>query len=68
MAKTTRDFKATNAMIDLEQMKIVEFPKKKDDTTKVYDLLNELKKWDKVEGISFTISLSEEIEPESEEY
>lgn len=68
MAKTTRDFVANNAMIDFENMKIIEAPKKKDEPYKIYDLLNELKKWDKVEGMNFSIRLTEEIVPESEEY
>ena len=68
MAKQSKDFSATNAMIDFEQMKIVEFSKKKDDPVKVYDLTKILEEWNKIEGISFKIGLSEDIEPESNTY
>jgi hypothetical protein len=68
MAKTSKDFSASNAMIDFEQMKIVEFPKKKDDEVKVYDLTKILKEWNEIRGISFKIGLSEDIEPESNTY
>jgi len=68
MAKQSKDFSASNAMIDFKQMKIVEFPKKKDDEVKVYDLTKILEEWNKIEGISFKIGLSEDIEPESNTY
>lgn len=68
MAKTTKDFSSSNSMIDFEGMKLIELPKKKDDPTKVYNLEDILKQFNGVEGITFTISTKQEIEPESNEY
>lgn len=68
MAKKTIDFIASNAVILFDEMKIVELPKKKDDQAKVYDLAEVLKEFNGLEGVSFSISTKEEIEPISNEY
>jgi hypothetical protein len=68
MARTTLDFNANNAVIDFEEMKIIELPKKKDDPTKVYDLNKILQQFNGVEGITFKISTQQDVEPDSTEY
>ena len=65
MAKKTRAFKATNAMIDREKMLLVEFTK---DGQNVYNLNKILQDWNGVDGITFSITLNEDIEPDSTEY
>ena len=65
MAKRTRAFKATNAMIDKEKMVLVEFTK---DGQNVYDLNKILENWNGVDGIAFNITLNEEIEPDDTVY
>lgn len=65
MAKETRGFKATNAMIDFENMKLIEYTK---DGTNVYLLNKVLQEWNGVEGISFNITLNQEIEPDERSY
>lgn len=65
MAKQTRAFKATNAMIDKEKMVLVEFTK---DGQNVYDLNKILENWNGVDGIAFNITLNEEIEPDDTVY
>ncbi len=65
MAKETRGFKATNAMLDVENMKLIEYTK---DGTNVYLLNKILQEWNGVDGISFSITLNQEIEPDVTEY
>ncbi len=65
MAKETRGFKATNAMLDVENMKLIEYTK---DGTNVYLLNKILQEWNGVDGISFSITLNQEIEPDETEY
>lgn len=65
MAKNQMGFKATNAMIDKENMKIVEYVK---DGVNVYHIDKLLTEWNGVEGISFSISLNKEREPDETEY
>ena len=65
MAKNQRGFKATNAMIDKENMKLVEFTK---EGSNVYLLDKILADWNGVEGISFSITLNQEIAPDETEY
>ena len=65
MAKETKAFKATNAMIDFEGMKLIEFTK---DAQNVYSLEKILQEWNGVEGIAFNITLNKDIEPDETEY
>ena len=65
MAKETRGFKATNAMLDVENMKLIEYTK---DGTNVYLLNKILQEWNGVDGISFSITLNQEVEPDETEY
>jgi hypothetical protein len=65
LAKETRGFKATNAMLDVENMKLIEYTK---DGTNVYLLNKILQEWNGVDGISFSITLNQEIEPDDTEY
>jgi hypothetical protein len=65
LAKETRGFKATNAMLDVENMKLIEYTK---DGTNVYLLNKILQEWNGVDGISFSITLNQEIEPDETEY
>lgn len=65
MAKNQRGFKATNAMIDKENMKLVEFTK---EGSNVYLLDKILTDWNGVEGISFSITLNQDIIPDETEY
>ena len=65
MAKETRGFKATNAMLDVENMKLIEYTK---DGTNVYLLNKILQEWNGVDGISFSITLNQEIKPDETEY
>lgn len=68
MAKSTRGFAATKAMIDISEngeMKLIEETK---DETNVYNLKNILQQWNGVQGISFQISLKEDVEPDSNTY
>lgn len=68
MAKSTLDFKASNAMIDYDEMKIIEYPKKKDDVTKVYDLDKIIKRFSGIEGLNISFDTKQEIEPDSTQY
>lgn len=65
MAKNQRGFKATNAVIDYENMKIVENTK---DGVNVFFIDRLFKEWDGVEGISFSIVLNEDAKPDANEY
>jgi hypothetical protein len=65
LAKETRGFKATNAMLDVENMKLIEYTK---DGTNVYLLNKILQEWNGVDGISFSITLNQEVEPDETEY
>lgn len=65
MAKNQRGFKATNAMIDRENMKIVETTK---DGVNVFFIDKLLTEWNGVEGISFSIVLNEDAKPDETEY
>jgi len=65
MAKSQKGFKATNAMIDKDAMKLVETTK---DGVNVYSLNSILEEWNGIEGVAFSISLNKDIEPDSVEY
>lgn len=65
MAKNQRGFKATNAMIDKENMKIIETTK---DGVNVFFIDKLLTDWNGVEGVSFSIVLNEEAQPDETEY
>lgn len=65
MAKNSRGFKATNAMIDKENGKIVEYVK---DGVNVYFIDKLLTEWNGVEGINFAITLNQDREPDEVEY
>lgn len=65
MAKETKAFKSTNAMIDFEGMKLVESTK---DGQNVYCLEKILQEWNEVEGIAFNITLNKDILPDETEY
>lgn len=65
MAKETKAFKATNAMIDFEEMKLIETTK---DGSNVYRLDKILQEWNGVDGIAFNITLNKDIEPDDVEY
>lgn len=65
MAKNQRGFKATNAMIDRENGKIVETTK---DGVNVFYIDKILTDWNGVEGISFSIVLNQEAVPDETEY
>lgn len=65
MAKETKAFKATNAMIDFKNMKLIETTK---DGINVYLLDKILEDWDSVDGVAFSITQNKEIEPDEIEY
>lgn len=65
LAKQSKGFKATNARIDWENKKLVETTK---DGVKVYLLDNIFNSWHDVEGVSLSISLNKDIEPDEDEY
>lgn len=65
MAKNSRGFKATNAMIDKENGKIVEYLK---DGVHVHFIDKLLTEWNGVEGIGISITLNQEREPDETEY
>ncbi len=52
-------------MLDVENMKLIEYTK---DGTNVYLLNKILQEWNGVDGISFSITLNQEIEPDETEY
>jgi hypothetical protein len=52
-----------NAEINLEDMTITEYNK---DSTETFDLMEILKEWDKVSGISFTVKKEDEIKSNSD--
>ena len=65
LAKQSKGFKATNARIDWENKRLVETTK---DGVKVYLLDNIFNSWHDVEGVSLSISLNKDIEPDEDEY
>lgn len=65
MAKNSRGFKATNAMIDKENGKIVEYVK---DGVNVYFIDKLLTEWNGVEGIGISITFNQDREPDEVEY
>ena len=65
MAKNSKGFKATNAMIDKENGKIVEYVK---DGVNVYFIEKLLTEWNGIEGLSISISLNQDREPDEVEY
>lgn len=65
MAKNSKGFKATNAMIDKENGKIVEYLK---DGVNVYYIDKLLTEWNGVEGISVSITLNQDRVPDETEY
>ena len=65
MAKNSKGFKAINAMIDKENMKIIETTK---DGVNVFYIDKILTDWNGVEGISFSIVLNQEAVPDETKY
>ena len=65
LAKQSKGFKATNARIDWENKKLVETTR---DGFNVYSLNKIFNEWHNVEGISLSISLNKDIEPDEDEY
>lgn len=65
MAKNSRGFKATNAMIDKENGKIVEYMK---DGVNVFFIENLLTEWNGIEGLNISITLNQDREPDETEY
>lgn len=65
MAKKQRGFSATNCMIDSDEMVIVESTKEGD---LVYDLNKIIQEWNGVTGISFSIKLNQDVEPDKTDY
>lgn len=65
MAKNSRGFKATNAMIDKEAGKIIETTK---DGVNVYYIDRLLTEWNGIEGIGISITLNQERVPDETEY
>ena len=65
MAKNSKGFKATNAMIDKENGKIIETTK---DGVNVFYIDKILTDWNGIEGISFSIVLNQEAVPDETEY
>ena len=61
MAKETSKISFTNAIIHFEDGMIEELPKKKDENSQFHNLNDVLKKWNGIEGISFTITQDKEI-------
>lgn len=61
MAKESRGFSATNCMIDAENMLLIETVK---DGELTYDLNRIIQDWNGVTGISFSIKLNQDIEPD----
>ena len=61
MAKENRGFSATNCMIDAENMLLIETVK---DGELTYDLNRIIRDWNGVTGISFSIKLNQDIEPD----
>lgn len=65
MAKMQKGFSATNCMIDFEERKLVETTK---DGDLIYDLDKILQNWNGVMGITFSIKLNQDIEPDFTKY
>lgn len=65
MAKNSKGFKATNAMIDKESGKIIEYVK---DGVNVYYIDKLLTEWNGVEGVSISITLNQDRVPDETEY
>ena len=58
----------TNCVIDWEAGLIIEYPKKKDDSVKVYNIEKLISQFNGVEGISFSISGKIEVTPDDTKY
>lgn len=58
----------SNCTIDFEKRKVIEYPKKKDEGIKVYDLDKIEQQFHGVEGLSFSITGKVEVVPDSVEY
>lgn len=71
MAKISKGFSSAKSTIYVNQLdgeleiKLVEETK---DGSNVYDLVKILKEWNEIAGISFNISLKEELEPDETEF
>jgi len=65
LAKQSKGFKATNAQIDWENKKLVETTK---DGFNVYSLDNIFSEWHGIEGVSLSINLNKDIEPDEDEF
>lgn len=61
MAKSSMRDCYKNAVIDIDEMTLMEIDKEEE---RVYDLRKILEKWNKVEGITITISKDSEIPPD----
>lgn len=66
MAKLTKKISFANATIHFSDGTIEEVPKKKDDSSKFYNLKDIIKDWDEITGVNFSISTDDDI-PEMEE-
>lgn len=58
MAKISKSMAFKDAQLNLNDMTLTEF--KKDDTTE-YNIMDILKEWDGIEGISLTIKLDNDV-------
>lgn len=63
MAKQNRTESYRNAMIDFDNMEIVELEK---ESIKTYNLQEVLKRWAGIEGVAITFKFDETIEPDKE--
>lgn len=59
--KLSKSIRLKNAMIDLEHGTVTETSK---DDIKVYTLQKILKEWDKIDGVSITISKDDDVPSE----